>query len=92
MPFVLNFNPYRAKIQAQLYVRHSIVKGSAPQHDNDIKTQFSISGNMNTVIPTTKVKIKCTLVQALRLCTGRTIRSRSRGIALLFLYPGIRRG
>jgi len=31
-----------------------------------------------------KVKLKCTLVQALRLCTGRTARTGSRGVALLF--------
>ena len=36
-------------------------------------------------------KIKWTLVQALRLCTGRTARRGSRGIALLFLDHGIRR-
>jgi hypothetical protein len=30
------------------------------------------------------VKVKYTLVQALRLCTGRTVHRRSRGIALLF--------
>ena len=30
-----------------------------------------------------KVQVKCTLVQALRLCTGRTARRGSRGIALL---------
>jgi hypothetical protein len=39
-----------------------------------------------------KVKVKCTLVQALRLCTGRTVRSGSRGIALLFHDHGTRRG
>jgi hypothetical protein len=32
-----------------------------------------------------QIKIKCTLVQALRLCTGCTARRGSRGIALLFL-------
>jgi len=31
-----------------------------------------------------KVKVKCTFVQALTLCTGRTARRGSRGIALLF--------
>ena len=31
-----------------------------------------------------KVKVKVTLVQALRLCTGRTVHRGSRGIALLF--------
>jgi hypothetical protein len=33
---------------------------------------------------TSKVKVKCTLVQALRLCTGRTAHKGSRGIALLY--------
>ena len=35
---------------------------------------------------------KCTLVQALRPCTGRTAHGESRGIALLFLDHGTRRG
>jgi hypothetical protein len=39
-----------------------------------------------------KVKVKCTLVQALRLCTGRTAHRGSRGIALLFHDHGSRRG
>ena len=37
-------------------------------------------------------KVKCTLVQALRLCTGRMAHRGSRGIALLFLDCGTRRG
>ena len=41
---------------------------------------------------TVKVTEKCTLVQALRLCTGRTAHRASRGIALLFLDYGTRRG
>jgi len=36
-------------------------------------------------------KVKRTLVQALRLCTGLTANSGSRGIALLFYYHGTRR-
>jgi hypothetical protein len=35
---------------------------------------------------TCKVKLKCTLVQALRLCTGRTAHRGSRGIALLYRH------
>jgi len=35
--------------------------------------------------------VKCTVVQALRLCTGRTAHRGSRGIALLFLDHGTRR-
>jgi len=38
-----------------------------------------------------KVKVKCTLVQALRLWTGRTAHRRSRGTALLFHDHGTRR-
>ena len=39
-----------------------------------------------------KVKVKCTLVQALMLCTGRTVHSGSRGIALPIHDHGTRRG
>jgi hypothetical protein len=39
-----------------------------------------------------KVKVKYTLVQALRLCTGRTAYGGSRGIALLIHDHGTRRG
>jgi len=39
-----------------------------------------------------KGKVTCTLVQALRLCTGPTARRESRGIALLFRDHGTRRG
>ena len=37
-------------------------------------------------------KVKCTLVQALKLCTSRTAHRGSRGIALTFLDHGTRRG
>ena len=37
-------------------------------------------------------RVKCTLVQALRLCTGRTAHRGSRGIALPFLDHDTRRG
>jgi len=44
-------------------------------------------------IDTTEHKVvKCTLVQALRLCTGRKAHRGSRGIALLFHDHGTRRG
>jgi len=39
-----------------------------------------------------KVKLKCTVVQALRLCTDRRAHRGSRGIALLFLDHSNRRG
>ena len=39
-----------------------------------------------------KVKVKVTLVQALRLCTGRTAHRGNRGIALLFHDHDTKRG
>jgi len=39
-----------------------------------------------------KKKVKCALVQALRLCTGRTAHRGSRGLAILLLDQGTRRG
>ena len=39
-----------------------------------------------------KVNLKCTLLQALRLCTGCTAHRGSRGIALLLHDRGTRRG
>jgi hypothetical protein len=39
-----------------------------------------------------KVKVKGTLVRALKLCKGRTAHRGSRGIALLFYDHGTRRG
>jgi len=42
--------------------------------------------------PATDIQLKSTLVQALRLCKGRTAHMESRGIALLFHDHGTRRG
>jgi len=39
-----------------------------------------------------KGRVKCTLAQALRLCTGCMAHRGSRGIALLFLEHSTRRG
>ena len=39
-----------------------------------------------------KVEVKCTLVQALRLCTGRTAHRGSRGVALPFHDHSTERG
>jgi hypothetical protein len=41
---------------------------------------------------TTRYRVKCTLVQVLRLCTGRTAHTGSRGIAVLFHDHCTRRG
>ena len=47
---------------------------------------------MNLKLTVKGKKVRCTLVQALRLCTGHTTHRGSRGIALLFLDHGTRRG
>jgi len=54
---------------------------------------FQATGNTQRrleVYVKVKVKVKCTLVQALRFCTGRTAHRESRGIAVLFLDHGTR--
>jgi hypothetical protein len=40
----------------------------------------------HSVITNCKVKVKVSLVQALKLCTGRTVHRGSRGIALLYRH------
>ena len=59
--------------------------------------QGRASGTVNRVAEMSSAlrrvkKVKCTLVQALRLCTGRTAHRGSRGIALSFHDHGTRRG
>ena len=49
-------------------------------------------GGDSVILEYQKVKVKRTLVQALRLCTGRTANRGNRGIPLLFLDHGTRRG
>ena len=52
----------------------------------------SSSITLNGKCVTVCKKVKCTLVQALRLCTGCTVHRGSRSIALLFHDHGTRRG
>ena len=58
------------------------------------KSVHSNSGQLVTTDTSVlvKVKVKCTLVQALRPCTGRTAYRGNRGIALLFHDNGTIRG
>jgi hypothetical protein len=66
-------------------------------HRNQIKT-LSIFSNVTHIISKflgrmkCKKMVKCTLVQALRLCTGRTAHRGSRGTALLLHDHGTSRG
>ena len=57
----------------------------------DICDEFELINLSHAYIEVHK-NVKVTLVQALRLCTGRTAHRGSRGIALLFLDHGTRRG
>ena len=56
---------------------------------HDSVSQKITTWNLNVKF---QIKIKCTLVQTLRLCTGRTAHRGSRGIALTFHDHGPRRG
>jgi hypothetical protein len=55
------------------------------------RNHFSQLLNVNEVNDV-KVKVKVTLVQAMRICTSPTAHRRSRGIALPFLNHSTRRG
>ena len=57
-----------------------------------IRVKFALYLHTITFTNYVKVKVKCTLVQALRLCTGRTAYRGTRGIALPFHDHGTRRG
>ena len=55
--------------------------------------RLEVSGAVRTIYGSLGVKrLNCTLVEALRLCAGRTAHRAIRGIALLFLDHGTRRG
>ena len=60
------------------------------------RSQFPIQIMSSEVLSSaslrSKVKVKCTLLQALKLCTGRTAHRGSRGIALLLHDHGTRSG
>ena len=79
-------------------VRRQTVNSCTDQVVNARITSFNIK-NVR-VFPTQCVcvyrrvngKVKCTLVQSLRLCTGRKAHRGSTDIALLFLDHGTRRG
>ena len=55
-------------------------------------TSSEVLRNQSTIFGTHKVKVKRTLVHALRLCTGLTSHRGSTSIALLFHDHGTRRG
>ena len=64
--------------------------GFDPRPVQPVASRYTVWANRPTF--TSAKKLKCTLVQGLRLCTGRTAHRGSRSIALLFLDHGTRRG
>jgi len=56
---------------------------------SDVSCIYLVNGEISSIC---KVKVQCTLVHALRLCTGRTANRGSRNVALLFFDRGTRRG
>jgi len=61
----------------------------SPFHKGD---GWHFLGSCNLAVIIISSSVVCTVVQALRLCTGRTAHRMSRGIALLFRDHGTRRG
>jgi len=56
---------------------------------SDVSCIYLVNGEISSIC---KVKVQCTLVHALRLCTGRTANRGSRNVALLFFDRGTRGG
>jgi len=73
----------------QAYVIICVLCSYATNYSCIVSTSF-IKNILKTIFIVKKVK--CTLVQAVRLCTGRTAHRGSRSIALLFRDHGTRRG
>jgi len=81
-------SPYRNQIMFPSPRIWSTRSGSlSPRHGTSQFVDRGTASNMEG-----KVKVKCILVQALRLCTGRTAYRGSTGTALLFHDHGTRRG
>jgi len=72
----------------QQYIRTPLI---ACSYDTPTATEIPGSYFLTTAYYWYK-QVKCPLVQALRLCTGRTVHRGSRGVALLFHDLGTRRG
>jgi len=58
----------------------------------EFSVRFPVIVRGSTTPVSVKGKVKCTLIQALRLCTGRTTHRGSRVIDVTFLDYGTRRG
>ena len=72
--------------------KQEIFLPSALFEEIKIWSSIIVPGNNLLLAKGRKGKVKCPLVQALRLCTGRTAHRGIRGIALPFHVHGTRRG
>ena len=75
----MQFNLCRPPLRALARQHNKSLK-----HINMIRYPWNIQNKLQYIL----IKVKCTLVQALTLCTGRTTHRGSRGIALLRLCTG----
>ena len=85
---VLTINIDRGKVICISNKSDHVRQGLFP---STLSTDWSLNWKQSSFAFEVK-KVKCTLVQALRLCTGRTAHRGSRGIALPFHDHGTRRG
>ena len=72
--------------------KHSLQRLLLGESQYIVKKAWGSSDNMFLLLLTPIHCVKCTLVQALRLCTGRTAHRGSRGIALLNNDHSTRKG
>ena len=82
--------PEQCSLHCQSVFLIPVQKDPAPNYPRD--RDFLCMEFLWQLLCSEKVKVKCTLVQALRLCTGRTAHRGNRGIALPFHEHGTRRG
>ena len=91
--FFHTFTSYmRIKLQKKWKGTETFLLEILAAHRNVRSWGLRSSGMLRGIMLVSKVNVQCTLVQALRLCTGRTAHWGSRGIALPFLDHGTRRG
>jgi hypothetical protein len=91
-----DINLHQGICPSGLWCRVTFQKNGITDHTNKINALWRIK-NINNTKHSGNIyflygKVKCTLVQALRLCTVRTAHRGSRGIALPFHDHGTRRG
>jgi len=84
-PACLSHKTFRPPVHCVNIYKGSVkVEFLQPKFDEVLKFTVFVLWNWRADYRRSILHVKCTLVQALRLCTGRTAHRGSRGIALLF--------